>query len=47
VIISTQATLLVRALLDAVPETRAVAVLMTVDRTHTHPQVGERVEGAG
>jgi len=47
VVISTQATLLVRALLDAVPETRAVAVLMTVDRTHTHPQVGERVEGAG
>lgn len=32
VIISTQATLLLRALLDAVPETRGVALLMTIDR---------------
>jgi AI-2 transport protein TqsA len=47
VIISTQATLLVRALLDAVPETRGVAVLMTIDRSTKQPEVRERVDGTG
>jgi predicted PurR-regulated permease PerM len=37
-IISTQATLLVRALLDAKPETRALAQLMKIDRDPAQPQ---------
>ena len=47
VIISTQATLLVRALLDAVPETRAVAELMTVESRVSESNARQRLESTG